>query len=382
MRGKQLNKKHVLFYETFQPLVMIYLKLLFDYRCEKVPKMKENYIVLSNHVSDYDPLFVAASFRKQMYFVASEHIARWGWLFKLIDFFVAPIIRYKGTVAASTALDILKKIKGGSNVCIFAEGTRTWDGVSAIVLPSTAKLIKKAGCGLVTYKIIGGYFASPMWSGASVRKGPVSGGPVNIYTKEQIAEMTNEEIYEIIQRDLYEDAYARQLKDPKKYRGKNLAKNMENLLFICPCCGKKDTFHSYGSTVECKECGLLFTYDEYGMFHGAPFQTVKELSDWQKEQTIFDIQNGVVYTAEEAVLLTIKDHKESFVAKGKLSFSKEGLSCGEFEIAFEDISELAMHGQRAIVFTANKQYYELIPKEGNNAYKFFLYYELSQDIKN
>ena len=143
MRGTQVNKWHVFFYQTFQPLLILYLNLLFDYKCEKVPKRDENYIVLSNHVSDYDPIFVAASFRKQMYFVASEHIARWGWLFKLIDFLVAPIMRYKGTVAASTAIEILKKIKSGSNVCIFAEGVRTWDGVSSPILPSTAKLIKK-----------------------------------------------------------------------------------------------------------------------------------------------------------------------------------------------------------------------------------------------
>ena len=61
-----------------------------------------------------------SSFRRQMYFVASEHIARWGWLFKLVDFLVAPIMRYKGSVAASTAIEILKKIKAGHNVCVFA----------------------------------------------------------------------------------------------------------------------------------------------------------------------------------------------------------------------------------------------------------------------
>ena len=374
MRGTKLNKWHIIFYETFQPIVIWYLRLFFDYKCEKVPKGKDNYIVLSNHVSDYDPIFVASSFRKQMYFVASEHIARWGWLYKLIDFLVAPIIRYKGTVAASTAIDILKKIKAGSNVCVFAEGVRTWDGVSSPILPSTAKLIKKAGCGLYTYRITGGYFASPMWGGSNTRRGPVYGAPVNFYSKEQLQSMSTDEIYDVIIADLHEDAYARQLKEPRRYRGKNLAEKLENLMFICPSCGQKDTFISKGNIVSCKQCDLVYTYDEYGMLHGGEFKTVKEFADWQKEQIRNDVENNIAYSAEEGTLSTVKDHKEEFVTKGTLVISSDGMSCGEFKVALSDISEMAMHGQRAIVFTAGKQYYELMPSEEANALKFYLYY--------
>lgn len=374
MRGTKLNKWHIIFYETFQPIVIWYLRLFFDYKCEKVPKKDENYIVLSNHVTDYDPIFVASSFPKQMYFVASEHIARWGWLYKLIDFLVAPIIRYKGTVAVSTAIDIMKKIKAGSNVCVFAEGVRTWDGVSSPILPSTAKLIKKAGCGLYTYRITGGYFASPMWSGSNTRRGPVYGAPVNFYSKEQLQNMSADEIYDAIITDLHEDAYERQIKAPQRYRGKNLAEGLESLMFICPSCGKKDAFISKGNIVSCKHCDLSYTYDEYGMLHGGDFKTVKEFADWQMDQVRKDIQDGVVYSATEGVLSTVKDHKEELVTKGALTISTEGLTCGDLKSALSNISEIAMHGQRAIVFTAGKQYYELIPSEEANALKFYLYY--------
>lgn len=369
-----MNKKDVLCYRLIQPLLIIYLNLLFDYKCEKVPKKDENYIVLSNHVSDYDPLFVGASFRKQMYFVASEHIARWGWIFKLINFLAAPIMRYKGTVAASTAIEILKKVKSGANVCIFAEGVRTWDGVSSPILPSTAKLIKKAGCGLYTYKITGGYFASPMWSGASTRRGPVRGATVNYYTKEQLQNMTTDEIYNAIVTDLHEDAYERQLKAPMRYRGKNPAEKLENLMFICPSCGKKDAFISKGNIVRCKHCDLLYTYDEYGMLHGGDFSTVKEFSDWQNVKIREDVRSGEKYTAKEGTLSTVKEHKEEMIAKGEVAISPDGMICGDISIPMSEISELAMHGQRAIVFTAGKEYYELLPSEEANALKFYLYY--------
>ena len=369
-----MRKKHAIFYHLLRPLVRVFLWLKFGYRTEVAKGLPDSYLVLANHVTDWDPLFVGAGFRRQMYFVASEHIARWGWLFKLVDFLVAPIMRYKGSVAASTAIEILKKIKSGHNVCIFAEGARTWDGMPSPILPSTAKLVKKAGCGLYTYKLAGGYFASPMWSGSSTRRGPVYGAPVRYYSKEELQEMTTDEVYKAIVDDLYDDAYANQLEAPKPYKGKNLAEGLESLMFICPSCGKKDVFESSGDKVYCKECGLTYTYDEYGMLHGGKFTTVKEFSDWQKEQIDTDVSRRVVYSAKDGILSTVKDHKEELVTNGEMSISPKGLRCGDMCFELSHISEMAMHGQRALVFTADKKYYELIPSREANALKFHLYY--------
>ena len=110
------------------------------------------------------------------------------------------------------------------------------------------------------------------------------------------------------------------------------------------------------------------------MLHGGEFNTLKEVSDWQKEQVAKDVKENIPYTAKEAVLSTVREHQEETVTTGELVLSKDGLVCGDFSVPLTDISELAMHGQRAIVFTAGKQYFELIPEKKSNAYKFFLYY--------
>ena len=347
----------------------------FGYKYKLAEGLPDNYIVLSNHVTDFDPLFVAASFPNQMYFVGSEHIARWKLAYKFLKFGFAPIMRYKGTVAASTVVEILRAVRKGSNVCVFAEGVRTWDGVTCPILPSTAKLIKASKCGLVTYKIRGGYFSSPMWSVSPTRKGYIEGAPVNIYTKEQIAKMSLDEIYAVITKDLHEDAYERQLSEPKKYIGKGLAEGMENLLFKCPVCGKYDTFLSKDDTVTCHSCGLAFTYNEYGMLKGVPFETVRELAAWQLERVMEDVSEGNVYRAQGGVLSTVSDHIESKVDEGAVSMSTEAFTCGNTVIPMKDILDLAMHGKRAIVFSTNEKYYELIPSEEANSLKFFLYFE-------
>lgn len=382
LRDERVNKKHIAFYTFFRVPVIWFLKIRFGYRYEKAKNLPENYIVISNHVTDYDPLFLGASFPRQMYFVGSEHIARWGFIYKFLKFGFAPIMRSKGASAANAVIEMIKQVKAGANVCLFAEGVRTWDGVSNEVPKATAKLIKKANCGLVTYKITRGYFASPMWCGAKIRRGPVYGAPVHIYTKEDIQAMSIEELDAAINRDIYEDAYERQLENPKRYRGRNLAMHLENLMFICPNCGKKDTFKSEGNNVSCKLCNVTYVYDEYGMLQGAPVKTLKEFVRWQKAQVAKDVAAGVAYRAEYATLLEIKKHEEILAGEGRMLLSKEYLACGNVEIPMEEISDMAMHGQRALVFTAGKKYYEVIPEEGFNVLKFMEFYgEYKKQIK-
>ena len=225
-----MNKRHKCFWAVLRPLTVVFAKIRFGYTYEMANDLPDNYIVLSNHVTDYDPIFVAASFKNQMYYVASEHVARWKLLYKFLKYAVEPIMRLKGTVAAVTVMEVLRKVKSGASVCIFAEGVRTWDGVTCPILPSTGKLIKSARCGLVTYKITGGYFVSPGWSQSNLRRGPIHGAPVHVYTKEELAKMTVDEINAHINEDLFEDAYETQTASPKKYKGKDLAKYIENIL--------------------------------------------------------------------------------------------------------------------------------------------------------
>ncbi len=380
-KSVQMKKRHKFYWAILRPLATLFVKIRLGYSCEVAKNLPEQYFVLSNHVTDYDPILVGASFPKQMYYIASEHIARWKLVYSFLRHTLAPIIRYKGAPATVAIMEAMRLVKKGANVCMFAEGVRTWDGCTCDIAPATAKLVKSMKCGLVTYKITGGYFTSPMWSGASVRRGKIHGAPVNVYTKEQLAEMSVEEIYNVMIRDLSEDAYERQLADPIPYKGKNLAKGLENLMFICPSCGKKDTFVSEGNQVKCKECGVTYTYDEYGLLQGAPYKTLKEFSDWQKQEIRKDIENGVVYTAGFGIVKTVKNHEETPVSEGEIHISAEEIVCGELKVQMSDITDLAMHGQRAIVFSVNKDYYELIPEEGNNSLKFFLYYELLKEVK-
>ena len=371
-----MQKRLNFFWKALRFPVMIFCKLKFGYTFKVAKDLPDHYIVLSNHTTDYDCVLVACSFKKQMYYVASEHIARWKHGFKLLNWALAPILRKKGTSAASAIIDILRKVRKGANVCMFAEGVRSWDGLSCPITSTTGGLVKAARCGLVTYRISGGYFTSPMWSTKNTRRGYLHGEPVHVFTAEQIAAMSEDEVNRIIREDLYEDAYARQLEKPIKYKGKRLAESMENLLYLCPCCGGEDTLRSKNDRVFCTSCDLSFTYDVYGMLHGAPDTTLTALAARQRTIAEQRIENGLTVTVKDARVYTVDGHTENTIAEGEFIRNADGITCGEMHVALSDITELAMRGRRFLLFSFGKTYCEMTAPEGNNIYKFFEYYQI------
>lgn len=375
-KRKAYKLRHKFWYAFLRPFATLFLKFKFGYKFEKVKKLPNNYIVLSNHTTDFDPIFVGASFSKQMYFVASEHLTRWKTAYKLLNHMFELIVRYKGSIASSTVREILRKTKGGQNVCIFAEGVRSWTGETGEILPSTAKLIKSAGCGLVTYRISGGYFVSPNWSETKTRRGKVSGRPVNVYTKEQIQNMTDDELYEIIKKDLYENAYNTQLIEKRKYKGKNLAERLENLIFICPECKSYETLQSSGNSVVCNHCQKSFEYNQYGLLEGIEFKTVLALSRWQQDRIVEDVKTNVEYVAERAILSEVFiDHTKQQISYDKVSINNKCLKVGDNEFDIDDIVDINIYGKRGIVFSIKNKFYEIIIDKPYNAYKFVLYYK-------
>ena len=100
------------------------------YALESVPVEAEGpCIVISNHVTDLDPFLVAMSFpEKQLYYVASEHIFRIPVASKIITTLLDPIARKKGDSGFGAVREILKRVKQGHSICLFAEGDCSWDG--------------------------------------------------------------------------------------------------------------------------------------------------------------------------------------------------------------------------------------------------------------
>lgn len=349
-------------------LLVPWLRWKFDYSYEEYPGEGEGpVLVMANHDTDWDPLLLACAFPKQMYFVASEHIFRWGILSKLIVFFLGPISRLKGTTASNTVMTILRRLKKGANVAMFANGSRSFNGISEDILPSTGKLARVSGATLVTYRIDGGYFTQPRWNSSGLRRGKLSGRVVNVYTPQQLKKMSVDEVNEAINRDLYVDAYAVQRERMVPFKGKALAEGLERVLCLCPKCGSMGQLKGVGNEFACS-CGHRLSYNNYGFLEGedAVFDSI---TDWDKYQTAKFIEmaeaagsDGLIFRDEGFSLTEIlPGHETAPAGSGSLALYADKVECCGLVMPISELGSLAMHGPVAMNFCYAGRDYELIP---------------------
>ena len=203
----------------FRFVLKPFLRRKFGYRYDDLSKIEGPYLLLANHNTEFDPMFVGLATKKQLFFVASEHIMRKGFGTWFLTRYFHPIIHRKGKDGAKSVFSILKTLRSGSSVALFAEGNRSFDGVTGPIAEATGKMAKAAGVPVVTFRFEGGFLTQPRFS-TNVRKGRMYGRLVHVYTKEELAAMSEADINKAIAADLHEDAYEAQARERIAYKGK------------------------------------------------------------------------------------------------------------------------------------------------------------------
>jgi hypothetical protein len=292
-----------------------------------------------------------------MYFSASEHAFRTGFPSKVLKFVFAPIPINKTRTDVTSIKEIIRRIKAGASICLFAEGDRSFTGTTAPISISTAKLVKTCRADLITFRLEGGYFTSPRWS-RKMRRGRMSGVMVNKYSAAQLKDMTDEQVLGIIEQDIYEDAYERQKMTYIQFRGENLAENIETALYLCPSCKKIGTIKSEGNHFFC-DCGLRATYTETGYLIGGslPFSTTTDWGRWQEEQL-----EEIVNTAGDKPICTNEGQQlfevnaavgKKPVGVGTMKIDREALYCAGMKFPLREVTRFAIVSQMTLLFAMN-----------------------------
>ncbi len=370
------RKRHRRVFMFLRRLVAPLFRRIFAYTCADIPRIDGPCIVLANHNTDFDPILISLASPGLMYFVTSEHVMRAGLASKALDFLFAPISRLKGSVASSTVMQILRRLRDGHTVCMFAEGNRSFDGNTGEILPATAKLVKSSNATLITYHFSGGYFSSPRWS-THLRRGRLTGHPVHVYTPEQLRSMSADQVYAAICQDLAENAYERQAVERIPYRGRKLAEALETMLFICPQCGRIGTLRSCSSHLRCS-CGLDVVYTELGYLSHSSLDTLPKWDAWQQQRffamidadNAFSVQDGAICLSH-----TDESHHARLLYRGDIRMTRDTLAFGDTVFSIDDIVSLALCGKNTMVFTVRDQHYEVKSKTWYCARKYLLWYQ-------
>lgn len=321
------------------------------------PKAK-TFILICNHTEAFDPGYEMAALKRYVRFVSSDHVLRMkqGWIFTKIG---GVIIKHREKPSEIINEDIKRNLRAGIPVGLHAEGAMTINGQTGFISEHTGKLVKESGAALVTYKFVGGYLRKPRWANTP-RKGPITGYFVNEYTAEELANLSVEDVTEIIRRDTYVNAYEEQRKNPQDYSGENLAECVERILYICPECKKVGTLHSKGNNLKC-DCGYEVEMKSDGFFHdigkGLHYDNCLDWDLWQRgvwkdmllsadEKTPIvtesgqkikkvDGENEEILT-EEGVLNLYKDRVEFILSEDKEPLTMEISKLKQVSIANKD----------------------------------------------
>ena len=346
--------RHRILMVVLRVIVGPFVKFIMGYRCKKEKGPLTPSLVISNHNGDLDPALVSLGFSRHMYYVASEHALRNGFASKLLSFVFGPIAINKSHADIFAIKEMLRRLKAGASVCLFAEGDRSFNGTTGRIAPSTAKLVKASKADLITFRIEGGFFTTPRWARRR-RRGRMSGGIVGRYSAEEIKVMSDEQVLSLIERDIYENAYERQKENPIHYKGKDLAESIETALYLCPKCKKIGGIRSKGDRFFC-DCGLEAAYKDTGFLEGdgLPFLTISEWDDWQTgqlEKNVEQAGNEPICVDEKQKLFKVRTASSSEPAgEGRMYMDREKFHCAGQTFPLRQIVRFVVVGRMTLQF--------------------------------
>ena len=267
-------------------LPIIYRK--FHVEVDKLPgKIKDPSLIAFSHGCNYDQFAVIRGVPPYKRYIASDALIRKKGMriaFSLVNNF---IFRRKGEKGDNVVKSAKVTIERGIHVAMAPEGGETLNGVTNRPRPRTGQMVKEMNCGLVTFQIVGNYFIKPPWGLTRSKQGKIHGHVVGIYSREEVQKMSEEEINDLIYRDLYINQYEWQKQNMIPYDREGRAEFMEYVLYVCPKCGEIGHLHSHGNTLSC-ECGHSVDVDVYGFFEGEDkvFDNLYEWDVWQRDQIV------------------------------------------------------------------------------------------------
>ncbi len=379
--------RHRILYKLLLSPIGLFTKWKFNYSWDSLKDVEGPFLLLPNHNLELDPMVVGVAAGQHLYFVASEHLTRKGFVTKLLNYFLQPIYHQKGRAGAHTVKAILKTLRSGTSVCLFPEGNRSFNGLTCPISPATGKMAKRSGAKLITYKFEGHYLTQPRWA-TTLRRGRLTGKIVHIYTPEELQTMTDDEVNAAIVRDLSEDAYETQSREMVPFKGKKLALGMESTIFACPACGSIGTLRSNDTSLQCS-CGYHADYDVYGYLTDGSGNrtTITELDRLQQE--LLDtrlVSAGTDPLFSDTVLLQTIDDNHTIVQEqqGQMIAYADHLSlCGE-AVPFSDLLGMTIYSRNVLVIhtISEGRHFEVRSDTGFSALKYLYLYELSKKNLN
>ena len=239
-------------------------------------------LVIANHQCALDYVNLIGATKRPMSFVLSKSFYNSLPITFVLEWLgVMPKPQFQTSVADMKNMKAV--VEAGEPLVIYPAGLMCEDGLSTPIPKATYKFLKWMNVDVYMARTEGSYFVMPKWS-KKLRPGRTTMEISLLFTKEELAKLSLEEIRERTDAVLLYDAYRDQEENRAYYAGGADIRGLENVLYVCPDCGKEYTMAVEGeSTIICTACGFRQEMDKLGFFHHAePEKEVRYVSDWSR----------------------------------------------------------------------------------------------------
>ena len=385
-KEKIVRKRHVFWFCFLKALVLPVIWLFKGYRLKnKFDNRKQNVIVISNHQTDIDSIYISFHFRRTIHFLMTDSVTSNVKIYKLLSHIFAPITKKKGTKDTASVIKMMQTAREGGTIGLFPEGNRYYAEFQYPVTDSMSKLIKRIGIPIVLFNLHGGNGVSPRFKRKN-RKGPLYGEIKKVLYPEEYMKMTDEELHNYIMDSIrVYDSDSNNL-----YKSKYRAEYLEKMLFVCPKCGVAHKLYSKGEYITCKSCGLKVEYNEnLHLSSDDPLFKFDRLVDWYDYQRKWVKEynpNGddIIFKDDNVRLYTSNSHeKRKLISEGNIILTANKLTFGSISYDIKDI-------EMSSVISGSNFYFSLLDgstylvkgKERFNPLKYVLMFNrLDTDMK-
>ncbi|MBR4309102.1 MAG: VTT domain-containing protein [Oscillospiraceae bacterium] len=253
--------------------------------------------------------------------------------------FLGGLLRKLGCFPKSMfALDLestkncLRVLKNGGVLAMMPEARLSTAGQFEDIQYGTYPFLKKSAVPIYTIKIGGNYLANPKWGKGPRRGSLVEAELEQLFTAEEVRELSVEQIKAAVEERLYYDDFQWLEQHPDLcYKSKNLAEGLENILSLCPGCGAKHRLRTQERTIFCEKCGPLTNMDDRYVFDPEfCFRNPAQWYHWQTQVLWQRIEKDPDYALERAVTLRLPSQDGRSLTRkageGRCVLNRKGLT--------------------------------------------------------
>ncbi len=216
-----------------------------------------------------------------------------------------------------------------TSVLMYPEASYSFDGTATALPRRLGALLKRLDVPVVTIITEGAFSRDPLYNGLRLRKVRVSAEQRCLFTREQLKELSVEELDSALDKAFSFDAFKWQKENGIEIKESFRATGLERILYKCAACGEEGHMLGEGEQLICKKCGKRYRLTELGELSAlskeTEFSHIPDWYAWQRQCVKKELEDGSYKLDTVVDIGILVDRKAIYmVGEGRLVHDEQG----------------------------------------------------------